>query len=367
MQFDLNKRCDIVIPVWNNLDLTRDCIESIKKHTSFPYRVVAVDNASDEPTREYLKELASRESDKVVVIRNEENRGFVKGVNQGMEYSDGAYVCIMNNDTLATDGWLGEMIEILRRHPEIGLINPSSNTSCQFPGNLSIDAYAQKLKAFKGKYQEMYTCRAFAMIVKREVIEKIGYLDEKYGMGYFDDTDYCKRAQGLGYLTVRAKASYVYHKESQSFSLVKEKSDIFLENEKKFASIWGRPLRIAYALPGPGTQKDRGRISVHINRMAKIGHQVWIFTTLRLKSELDLIDHESIRFYFYPSFLFDATAIYKIWKRKKKKKMHVILTNSNRLYKFLEFFKNVLGAEIFVDDDLTPVEKKLAELSHTPF
>ncbi|NQU95529.1 MAG: glycosyltransferase family 2 protein [Candidatus Omnitrophica bacterium] len=367
MQFDANKRCDIVIPVWNNPELTRDCVNSIIKHTRYPYRIVIIDDASEAYTRQYLDTLKKDTGGKTNVIRNAKNQGFVKSVNRGMEHSDAPYVCIMNNDTIATNGWLGEAICILRENPNIGLINPSSNTSCQFPGKLSIDAYAETLKVFKGSYQELYTCRAFAMIVKREVIKKIGYLDEQYGMGYFDDTDYCKHAQKLGYMTVRSKASYVYHKESQSFSLVKEKSNIFLENEKKFVSKWGMPLRIAYALPSPGTQKDRDRISAHINRMAKIGHQVWIFTTRRVKSKLDLIDHESIRFYFYPPFLFDATAIYKIWKRKKKKKMHVILTNCSRLYKFLDFFKGALGAEIFADDNLSPVEKKLAELSHAPF
>lgn len=366
MRPEISDRCDIVIPVWNNLILTKTCIDSIKRHTSFPHRIVVVDNASDASTRKYIETLAAEEGDKIIVIRNTENRGFVRAVNQGMKRSDAPYVCIMNNDTVATEGWLGEMVQVLRQNPAIGIINPSSNTSCQFSGDLSIDAYAKKLKAFKGKYQELYTCRAFAMIVKKEVIEKVGYLDEKYGMGYFDDTDYCKRAQSSGYITVRAKASYIYHKESQSFSKLKEKSEIFMENEKKFNSNWGRQLRVAYVLTGFGLPDEVDRISSSINRIAKIGHQVWVFTKPGIKPTLRLIDHESIRFYCYPPFLFRAIACYKIYKRRKKKGLHAILTPDKRLQRVFALCGNILRAEIFKDEDLLSVEKKLKEMSCQP-
>lgn len=363
MNLNAPEQCDIIIPVWNNLEMTRDCVNSIKKHTTYPYRIIIVDNASDEPTRQYLDSLKEKNSTKVDIIRNEKNKGFVKAVNQGMRYSDAAYVCIMNNDTVATDGWLKELIEILRENNDIGIINPSSNTSCQFPGKLGIDEFARTLKILKGKYQELYTCRAFSMVVKREVIEKIGYLDENYGVGYFDDTDYCKRVQKSGYKTVRAKASYVYHKESQSFSKVREKNEIFLENEKKFVAKWGRQLRVAYVLPELGPQSEIDKVSSGINRIAKIGHQVWIFTKSKLKPKLDLIDHENIRFYCYPAVFLDVTIFYKIWKRKRKKKLHVILTNNRRLFNVFGFFRDLLDAETFADSDYSFIEKKLGGMA----
>lgn len=364
MENNKSPKCDIVIPVWNHPEMTKDCIESIAKHTRFPYRIVIVDNASDEPTRNYLDSIGKETSDRVVIIRNKENTGFVKAVNQGMRYSDAEYICIMNNDTLATDGWLTEMIEIAAANDDIGVINPSSNTSCQFPGEMSIDDYAETLKKFKGDYQELYTCRAFAMVLKKEVKEKAGYLDEDYGMGYYDDTDYCKRAQELGLRTVRAKASYVYHKESQSFSKIKEKSEIFSENEKKFIAKWGRQLRVAYVLPSVSSEAESKKISSNINKLAKIGHQVWIFTTRGTESKLKLIDHENIRFYYYPAFLFAAIVLYKLWKRKKKKKMHLILTNDKMCRACYSRFAFIPGAETFKDDDFTFLENKLNSASH---
>ena len=142
MESDIKERCDIVIPVWNHLEMTRDCVNSIKEHTRFPYGLIIIDNASDKQTAEYLHSLTRQSDLKVVILRNEENKGFIKAVNQGLQYSDAPYVCIMNNDTIVTDGWLSEMIDILLENSEVGIINPSSNTLGQFPGKLDIDTYA---------------------------------------------------------------------------------------------------------------------------------------------------------------------------------------------------------------------------------
>jgi len=362
----INERCDIIIPVWNHLKETRDCIRSIQKHTNYPYRIIVVDNASDDITRRYLDGVKENCGDSIEIIRNEENKGFVKAVNQGMRFSDALYLCIMNNDTIATEGWLSEMIDILLENSDIGIINPSSNTSCQFPGRLDIDTFAKTLKRFKGEYQELYACRAFSMVVKRAVVVKAGYLDDAYGMGYFDDTDYCKRAQQLGYKTVRAKASYVYHKESRSFSEICRKNDIFTENEKKFIKKWGSQLRVAYILSNLGSSFEAERVSGNINKIAKTGHQVWIFTAHKFKFRLNLIDHENIRFYCYPKLIFAPVVLYKIWKRKRKKRLHIVLTNNKRFFYLFDLFRSALDASVYPDRDSRHIEKILQEKAYSP-
>ena len=105
-------KCDIVIPVWNERELTRICIESIASNTDISRRVILVDNASDQETASYLKELSERNKGAVILIRNEENIGFPKAVNQGIAISNAPYLCILNNDTEVYKGWLEEMIKI---------------------------------------------------------------------------------------------------------------------------------------------------------------------------------------------------------------------------------------------------------------
>ena len=209
--------CDIIIPVWDQLKTTQDCIESITRNTAYPYRLMIVDNGSGKETRDYLDSLKAGAGLNIELIRNEKNLGFVKAVNQGMKASSAPYICLMNNDTIATDGWLEEMVKIAEAGPEVGIVNPSSNTFGQDPCGGSIEDYAAALKRFTGRTQELYAARGFCMLIKRDVIRKIGVFDEIYGMGNFEDTDYSRRAVKESYLCVRAPSSYVYHREGTSF------------------------------------------------------------------------------------------------------------------------------------------------------
>ena len=105
------KSCDIIIPVWNQPDITKNCLEAIKDNTGYPYKLILIDNGSDNETRLYLDGLARNHHPEVRVIRNEQNLGFVKAVNQGLRTSSTPYICIMNNDTLPAPGWLEGLVE----------------------------------------------------------------------------------------------------------------------------------------------------------------------------------------------------------------------------------------------------------------
>ncbi|MCQ9207000.1 MAG: hypothetical protein NG740_03875 [Omnitrophica bacterium] len=105
------------------------------------------------------------------------------------------------------------------------------------------------------------------------------------------------------------------------------------------------------------------RISLNINRLVKTGHQAWIFTKSGIREKLNLIDHESIRFFCYKGFLFSVIVLYKIWKRKRKKRLHIILTDSARILKLFEAFKNTLGEDALPDDDFDAVERRIRSVS----
>jgi len=355
VETNAKQRCDIIIPVWNHAAETATCVNSLKRYTSYPYRIVIVDNASNMETRKYFDSLKEESAGKVVIIRNLRNEGFIKAVNRGMRFSDAGYLCILNNDTEVKPGWLNEIIDIFRKNLDVGIVNPSSNTFC--------DVYSPAIKNFKGKYQELCGARAFAVVIKRKVVEKIGYLDEAFGMGYFDDVDYSKRAGKAGFKTVKARASFVYHTESASFSGIAEKNDIFLENEKKFIAKWGAQLRVAYILPSFDGEKGMDKISSAINRIAVLGHRAWIFTKQGNDMKPRLLDHEAIRFFYCPRILFGFFVFCKIWKRKKKKKLALILTNNGGIFRLFDFFKTMLAADVMRDSDFQSVEKKINELS----
>ncbi len=341
------RECDITIPVWNQLAVTKGSINSIIKNTRPPYRLIVIDNASDSLTEDYLKNLKMIKDLKIILIRNDKNLGFVKAVNQGIRESSAPYVCIMNNDTIAADGWLEELIDVMEANPRIGLLNPSSNTSGQFPSGESIDDYARRLKHFKGSLQELHTCRGFCMLLRRSVLDKLGALDESYHFGYFDDTDYCKRAQGAGFRTARAKASYVYHRENTSFSQLEDNKTLFAANEKIFFKRWGRHVRVAYFVDRINSADKIDDIATDV---ARAGHQILIFLKSGLSWPVGL-DHFEIRRVDVKGLFFGLFSVYKVFKYKKKKKLEVLLTDNVLFGKALKMLKGLHGSLVIINPD----------------
>lgn len=237
-------KCDIIIPVWDQPVFTKNCVEHVFKNTDYPYRLIVIDNGSRDQTRQYLSDLQKKHPDKVVVIRNDHNLGFVKAVNQGLARSDAPYVCLLNNDTLAAPGWLSALVEFAEEHKDAGLLNPV----CDGHLDRSIEEYAAVLKANKGRYMEMNQCFGFCMLIKREVIDAIGHLDEAFGIGGFDDTDYSMRAHKAGYRSVCVHSSYVYHKQHVSFKAMGDRKKLVSAGEKAYFKKWPRHLRIGVSV-----------------------------------------------------------------------------------------------------------------------
>ncbi|MFH1753516.1 MAG: glycosyltransferase family 2 protein [Candidatus Omnitrophota bacterium] len=306
--------CDIIMPVWNSLKVTKECIESIRSNTSYPYRLIVIDNASDSPVREYLDTLNAE--DEISLIRNKTNRGFVKAVNQGLRASEAPFVCIMNNDTLATNGWLTEMVEVARLRSDIGIVNPSSNNLGQDKGHETLDACGARLKRFKGQYVEMGACVGFCMLIKREVLEAAGDFDEVYEMGNFEETDFCRKAERQGYICVRAKGAYVYHHINASFVKVKNYETSFKKNQEIFYKRWGRTKRDLYIL----TKRDdrlSGWVAEEAMKKARGGNWVWFF----FKDTDDLPnmrEHSNIKLVRVPRAFFDWNCVVRILKKKKR-------------------------------------------------
>ena len=74
-------KCDIIIPVWNQLEITRECLNSIFQNTDYPYRLIIIDNGSERKTGEYLNNLSTDKSMDILLVKNNKNIGFVKAAN----------------------------------------------------------------------------------------------------------------------------------------------------------------------------------------------------------------------------------------------------------------------------------------------
>ncbi len=308
-------KCDIIMPIWNQLECTRECIDSIRKNTKYPFALILIDNASNEETREYLTGLLGQKDLEVSIIRNEENLGFLKAVNQGFKASHAPYICLMNNDTVATDGWLTELVNVADSRKDIAIVNPSSNNLGQHPGRAGVDEYAATLRVFRGQFIEMGACLGFCMFFKKGLLQKLGLFDEIYGVGNFEDTEYSRKAESLGYVCVRAKGSYVYHKISRSFKKKKDFEESFRKNQRIFNKRWGKPKRVLYIM-SRDHQKLYDWLKSDCLNKARFGNWIWLF--LREDVRFEMKEHSNIRIFSLPEFLFRANCIYRILVRKKK-------------------------------------------------
>lgn len=315
----MKKTCDIVICIWNNLEVTRDCIESIYKNTAYPYyRLVLIDNASDEPTKSYLESIKNDPRFNVILIRNEENLGNTKAVNQGLKASDAAYVCNLDNDTYVTDGWLSEMITIAESDPTIGIVAPGRKGGQPLTSNsiIDIEAKAKDIAQRKGQQREMALIDCFCALIKREVINTVGLWDEIYSPGYYDDSDYCRRTVAHGYKLVCALGAYVYHREGGSFKKRnKFRDEIFARNQKIYNERYGESKRILYVIDHLNKHMDQ--ICADILQQARQTNWVWINQKISLAS-LPLTAHSHINIVRYTPFFFTLRNFFKIIFRKKK-------------------------------------------------
>jgi len=340
--------CDIVIPVYNQLEYTRACLESIKKYTYYSYRIIIIDDASNnKETQEYLDDLNRKQE--IVLIRNETNLGWLKSANKGLSYAKAEYICLMNNDTLVTEGWLDEMIDIAQREEDIGLVNPC----WEKPKRVSLDDYARKMKKFKGQYIETDWVRGFCILIKKKVIEQIGYFDEIYSPGYFDDHDFSIRAIKAGFRCVRAKASFVWHYRNITFqkSLKKDVfNQIFERNRKIFYQKWNRPLRIVFVL----LDIDREvypRLNRFFIKLARDQNRIYILSKDKILFSL----HTNIINIKVFSLLFPLYVLFFLWDnshRNPSKHYDLIIASSDNFKKFLLKFSFLRKYKIIYIDFL---------------
>jgi len=240
----------IVIVTFNQLAYTRMCLESIRFLTDEPYELIIVDNASTDGTVEYLRSCSD-----VKLIENAENRGFPSAANQGMLASRGQQVLFLNNDIIATTGWLKRLLSALHSDPRVGLVGPCSNyvsgpqqVEPAYHDLACLDGWAwEHGKQKNGHCEEVDRLVGFCLLVRREVLDTIGLFDERFGIGNFEDDDLCHRAIAAGWRAVIARDAYIHHFGHRSFAGAGVDLRALLErnqrlyNEKWRGAVTGSP------------------------------------------------------------------------------------------------------------------------------
>lgn len=237
-------KTSIIVLTYNQLALTKQCLESIWKHTNNDcIEVIVIDNGSHDGTRDYLKQITS-----IKAIFNKMNEGFAKACNQGLEVASGDNILFLNNDTIVTNQWLEPMIKLLYQDDKIGMVGPVSNYVSgpqQVPVNYT---NVEEIEDFsrlyclqqRGRSKAVLRLVGFCLLVKKKVLDEVGGFDERFVGGSFEDDDLSLRVLQAGYQLKIALDSFVHHHGHATFTGNPDLSinQLYEENRQRFIDKW---------------------------------------------------------------------------------------------------------------------------------
>lgn len=244
-----NYDIDIIIPIYNGLTYVIDCLDSIDKYTTdVNYRLILINDASDAVTSQYLNNYVTKNIN-AIVHSLPENKGFVKACNIGFSLCNAPYVVLVNSDVIVTSGWLRSMLDCAESDPSIASVNPLTNHASQISVPIAPGAnfigMNDRLKNRKPKYPDIVTGVGFCMLLRKSILEEVGFFDEIYGRGYCEESDLCMRLTTSGYRTVVADNTYVFHKGGGTFT---DRGERYHQNRKIFDQRWNVEYQRQYQI-----------------------------------------------------------------------------------------------------------------------
>lgn len=238
----MNNQIDvsIIIVTWNSEQWLGRCLKSIFDKTSeISFEIIVIDNAS----RDQSVKIAM-ENEGVKVIKNPENRGWAAAVNQGIEASSGKYIFLLNPDTELYDRTVEQLAAFLNEYELVGIVAPhlmNEDESTQisirrrprlrdqlmiilklhvlFPDAKAIRHYLYRDFNYR-QTQEVEQVMGAAMMIRREVINKVGIFDETFFL-WFDEVDFCLRVyERTEYKIFYDSEAHIIHAGGASFAQV---------------------------------------------------------------------------------------------------------------------------------------------------
>lgn len=238
-------RTAIVVLSYNLLDMTRDCLESIRRTVPEATReIIVVDNASTDGSVPWLETQQD-----IKLLCNRENEGFPRGCNQGIAMAEvDSDIFLLNNDTVLPDNALFWLRMGLYESEDVGSAGSVSNhvsnlQAVDIDGQHGLEEYLEYAGRvnvpLRQAYEEKLYLVGFALLLKRTVLDEVGLLDERFSPGNYEDNDIGLRILLAGYRNLLCRNSFIIHWGSQSFGKTGTAfSDVLQRNREKFRDKW---------------------------------------------------------------------------------------------------------------------------------
>jgi len=253
LPYPKHPKVSIIIPMYNQVTFTYNCIHSIYENNEFKdYEIIVVDDCSSENTT-----LIKDNFEHIVLIKNEVNQGFLKSCNLAALRARGEYIVFLNNDTQVQKNWLSELLYIFENTDGAGLVGSKliyPNGRLQEAGGIiwkdgSASNYGNQDDPEKPQYnyvKEVDYISGASIMILATLWNEIGGFDERYLPAYCEDSDLCFEVRKKGYKVIYQPFSVVVHFEGVSHgtdtkSGVKQYQII---NQKKFFDKWQSELKL---------------------------------------------------------------------------------------------------------------------------
>lgn len=263
----------VVIPLHGGEDDIRKCLESLKNAQDLLHEVIVVDDVSPDNADEVVKQYNF-----VRLIANQENLGFGGTCNRGIAESTGSVVLFLNSDTIVPRSGLIKLIQGLMESGSIAASGPVSNNVGYhqriFPTYTSldtIDLFAADLAESGAIGRDVEILVGFALAVRRSVLDEVGWFDERFGRGLFEDTDLCYRISRAGYRLRMVESAYIHHWGSRSLTrAIPDVPELLNHNGRVFRDKWKLDIESGFASHLPGFNLNDGLVRFDQNRRPDI-------------------------------------------------------------------------------------------------
>jgi len=228
-------KISIIVPLYNQLAYTKGCLEGLRRTVQPDTEVILVDNASSDGTAEFLTTLTG-----VQVIANRENRGCAGAWNQGVRAAAGEWLVILNNDVILSAGWLDGLLGAAARWG-LDVLTPAIREG---EYNYDIESYARELTGSMQNVLRRGKANGVCFMVNRRVFESVGYFDENFRVGQYEDADFFLRARIAGFHLGTVGGSFLHHYGSVTQDALKKARDpkpYAIENKAYFIRKWKLP------------------------------------------------------------------------------------------------------------------------------
>lgn len=211
------KKISVIIPTYNSYKTCLEAISSLQKQTVKPFEIIIINNASTDQTKEAIQSKFPT----VRLINLRENTGVTGGRNKGIKEAKGDYLLLFDHDMVADKKMIEELIKVMKLRKNIGIVTPkiyyferkdiiwSAGTDVNLFSGQTLFRGGKDTGQFE-KIEEVAVAPSI-LLIKKEVVKKIGYFDPVYFATY-EDTDFCFRAKKYGLLTYYSPNAVAYHK-----------------------------------------------------------------------------------------------------------------------------------------------------------